>query len=267
MREKYITIKEFGLSESSFSRKVKGHSVFLRGYNHNLQPETKIYRYIRLSTLLDMLFYGELHISNRRDFTDLREKKLPNKITGNLSEFSYVPNYRDRQKMKEMEEKALSVCVSCWTLDNRGNDKADESYLMWKAYSNNEITCRIGTTIGRLINSITGTPSDIIISDVDYLGQKEMNEYEDLIFRKSLFYEDEQEVRMAVLSSNREGVDLEVDNSILLNEIKLSPFIPQTLKCFILEQLKNWCKSNNCDKTIMDFSNVMEYKETNKKIK
>ena len=267
MEEKHITTKELGLSESSFSRKVRGHSIFLRGYNHNLQPETKIFRYIRLSTLLDLLFYGELHVSNRRDFTDLREKKLLNKITGNISVFSYVPNYRDRQKMKEMEKKALSVCVSCWTLDNRGNDKADESYLMWKAYSNNDITCRIGTTIGRLINSIKETPSDIVISDVDYQGQKEMNEYENLIFRKSLFYEDEQEVRMAVLSDNREGIDLKINKSTLLNEIKLSPFIPPTLGFFILGELQNWCKSNKCNDVNIEYSKLMEYVETNKNYK
>ena len=270
MKKDIVKVEELELLEEQKVGGVGGHSIFLRGYNHNLQPETKIYRYIKLSNLLDMLFYDKMHVSNRQDFTDLGEKDGLKRIpegTPSIYSFSAIPSYHERIRKGRQNRKTLSVCVSCWTFDNRNNGKTDESFLMWKAYSNNEITCRIGTTIGRLINSITDMPSDIVISDVDYQSQKEMNEYEDLIFRKSLFYEDEQEVRMAVLSDNREGIDLKINKSTLLNEIKLSPFIPPMLGFFILGELKNWCKGNKCNDVNIEYSKLMEYVETNKNYK
>ena len=92
-----------------------------------------------------------------------------------------------------------------------------------------------------------------------------MNMYEDLIFRKSLYYEDEQEVRMAVLSNRKEGVDLKIDKRILLNEIKISPFVPPVLGYFVLGNLKNWC--NKYSNIKIEYSKVMEYVETNKNYK
>lgn len=265
-----VTIKELELSEIQLARKVNRHSIYLRGYNHKLLQETKVYRYIRLSTLLDMFFFDKMHISNMQDFTDLREKKGLKKIVKELSSiysFSAVPNNRDRRREEKFKNRTLSVCVSCWTFDRRNNGKTDESFLMWKAYSQGDIICRIGTTIGQLIDSIKETPSNIVISDVDYKGKIELNEYENLIFRKSIYYEDEQEVRMVVLSKNRNGVDLTIDNSILLNEIKLSPFIPPALRTFILEKLIDLCKKRKFYKIKIELSKVMEYVETNKNSK
>ena len=270
MRNDIVKVEELDLSEKQKAREVNGYNIYLRGYNYDLRSDTKLYRYIKLSSLLDILFYDKMHVSNRQDFSDLREKNGLNKIAEvmpSIYSFSAIPSYHERIRKGRQKRKTLSVCVSCWTFDNRNNGKTDESYLMWKAYSNNELTCRIGTTIDKLINSITETPSDIVISDVDYLGQKEMNEYEDLIFRKTLFYEDEQEVRMAVLSDNREGIDLKINKSTLLNEIKLSPFIPPILGYFILGELQKWCKSNKCNDVKIEYSKLKEYVETNKNYK
>ena len=270
MNNKCITIEELELPKDYFIREVNGHSIYFRPYTHDfdLSLNTKIYHYMKLSTLLDMLFYKRMHVSNREKFTDLREKKGLNKIVEELSSFSPVPSYNDMIRLRKAEKdksRALSVCVSCWTLDRRCNDKIDESFLMWKAYSEDNIVCRIGTTIGQLINSIKTTPSDIIISNVDYKGKIEMNKYEDLIFRKSIFYEDEQEVRMVVLSNSKDGVDIKVDNKTLLNEILISPFIPPVFAYFILSELKVWCKKYNSIQ--IGYSKVMEYIETNKNFK
>lgn len=249
-------------------KEIGGYRVIMKGHNYELQPETKIYRYMRLSALLDMLFYGVMHIPNRNDFTDLREKKGLNNLIDEFPSITAVPSYRDKQRMEKMEKdklRALSVCVSCWTLDRRNDNSADESFLMWKAYSRDDIICRVGTTIGQLIECIQKPSFDIIISDIDYKGEIEMNEYENLIFRKSRFYGDEQEVRMVVLSNSDEGVNLNIDNQILLNEIKLSPFVPPVLGYFILSQLKEWCKKY--PKVRIEYSKVMEYVETNNNYK
>lgn len=268
MSNQCVSIEEIISSGENPIRTIDEHRVFVKGHNYKLMSETKIYRYMRLSTLLDMLFYEIMHIPNRLDFTDLCEKNGLNKLVEELSSFSSVPSYREKQIMKRMEkdrQRALSVCVSCWTLDQRNNKTNDESYLMWKSYSKDDIVCRVGTTIGQLIESIKGTSYDIIISDVDYKGEVEMMEYEDMVFRKSIYYEDEQEIRMAVLSNNKAGIDLIVDNHILLDEIKISPFVPPVLGFFILSQLKNWCKKY--PKVRIEYSKVMEYVETNNKFK
>lgn len=263
-----VSIEEIIPSEERPIRKMDKHRIFVKGHNYKLMPETKIYRYMRLSTLLDMLFYGIIHIPNRLDFTDLCEKNGLNQLVEKLSTFSSVPSYREKQRMKRMErdrQRALSVCVSCWTLDQRNNQTNDESYLMWKSYSKDDIVCRVGTKIGQLIDSIKETSYDVIISDVDYKGEIEMTEYENLIFRKSIYYEDEQEVRMAVLSNSKAGIDLRVDNHILLDEIKISPFVPPVLGYFILSHLKEWCKKY--PKVRIEYSKVNEYVETNKNYK
>ncbi len=268
MKKKCVTLEELGLSDENPIRVFNGHRIFVRGYNRDIQPETKIYRYMKLSALLDILFYGKMHISNRESFTDLREKNGLNTIVEKISSFQSVPSYFEKLRMRRMEkdkQRALSVCVSCWTFDRRDNGNIDESFLMWKAYSGDDVICRIGTTIGQLIKSIKKTSSDIIISDVDYDGKMKMNEYEDLVFRKSIYYEDEQEVRMVVLSSSKQGVDLSIDNKMLLNEIKISPFIPPVLGYFIIGHLKEWCRKHNNIK--IEYSKVMEYVETNKNYK
>lgn len=268
MKNRCVSLKELGLSDAKLMKEIGGYRIIMKGHNYELQPETKIYRYMRLSALLDMLFYGVMHIPNRNDFTDLREKKGLNKLIENLTSISAVPSYRDKQLMKRLEkdkQRALSVCASCWTLDRRNDNSTDESFLMWKAYSKDDIICRIGTTIGQLIECIKKISSDIIISDVDYKGEIEMNEYEDLIFRKSIYYMDEQEVKMAVLSNKKDGIDINVDNKIMLNEIKISPFISPVLGYFILGQLKEWCKKYPNVK--IEYSKVMEYVETNKNYK
>lgn len=266
MSKNSITLEDIGFSKEDLIREVDGHVVCIKNHVRKLSFDTKIYRYMRMSTLTDMLFYNMMHVSNRESFTDLREKKGLNVIVEEISsQPNYIPSYRDKLRIKRMEkdkQRFLSICVSCWTCDKRSDGYTNENYLIWKAYANNDIVCRIGTTIGQLVNCIKKTSCDIAISDVDYSGKTEMNPYEELVFRKSIFYEDEQEVRMAVLSNNKAGVDLEIDNNILLNEVKISPFIPPVLGTFILRELKEWCK--RYPNVRIEYSKVMEYVETNK---
>jgi len=272
-----ISLQEFEMTDEKPVRQFdEHHFIIMKDHCHGLKNDTKIYRYMRLSALLDMIYYKVMHVPNMQDFTDLREKKGHKKIIEqetSLYKFpnfkiSAVPSYREILYIKRKEKerlRALSVCVSCWTLDKRRNNENDENFLMWKAYSKDDMVCRIGTTIGQLINSIKKTNHDIIISDVDYNNKVEMSEFESLIFKKSIHYEDEQEVRMVVLSDKRAGIDLQIDIPKLLNEIKISPFIPPVLSSFILWQLKTWCK--NLENIKIDYSNVMEYVETNKNYK
>ena len=56
------------------------------------------------------------------------------------------------------------------------------------------------------------------------------------------YYEGEQEIRMVVLSDNKQGIDLSIDIGKLLDEIKISPFVPPVLGFFLLKGLKEWCK-------------------------
>ena len=157
MVNKCVTLTELGFTDDEPERVIGNHCIMMKSHRIDLQHDTKIYRYMRLSTLLDMLFYGIIHVPNRMDMTDLREKQGLNDVIDGLSSFEKVPSYKEQLLIKKMgmdKRRALSVCISCWTLDRRNSNSCDESFLMWKAYSKDEIICRIGTTIGQLIECV-----------------------------------------------------------------------------------------------------------------
>ena len=52
-----------------------------------------------------------------------------------------------------------------------------------------------------------------------------------------MYYEDEQELRMLVLSDEEKGVNIPIDVNILIDEIKVSPFVSPNMESFIINQL------------------------------
>lgn len=107
---------------------------------------------------------------------------------------------------------------------------------MWKAYSSNEITVRIGSSIRHFTDSILKIEHDIFIAKVDYKNKFSTDIF-DIIFRKYSYYEDEQELRMLVLSDNPKGLLIPVDLDILIDEVRVSPFVTPPLERIIMNQL------------------------------
>lgn len=261
MKKVTITREELGFKQDNIIRSFGEHNIYFKSHIVLLKNDLKIFRYISLSTLVNMLYNGTLYVSNIQSFSDIREKEGMKKDIEPLPIISPCPAYHDRIRIQREEKKRqriLSLCASCWTMDNRGNGENDESFLMWKAYTGNEMTCRIATNLENLINSLKDSVDDIVISDVVYNEDSNMTECEKLIFRKSLHYEQEQEVRMVVLNDNRDGISIPVDIGTLLNEIRLSPFIQPNTASFILEGLRTRC--SKYPNVVLSYSDIMEYK-------
>ena len=243
----HVSAHELGLSEGQKKRVLGNHGIYLLNHNTEFDENTKIYRYMRLSSLLDMLYYSKMYVSNMQSFTDLRDKLGLMRLPRDILRFNYVHNFRDRQREKNTR-RALQLCASCWTLDQQRDGDNRENYLMWKAYAGNELGCRIGTTLGNLIESIESKQYDILISDMVYGGGTIDNEYESLIFRKTIHYESEQEMRLVVLSNNPSGVYLNMDLNKLFDchncecEITISPFVSLQTMYSIRNMVHEKCK-------------------------
>ncbi len=256
---KCATLDDLNVAENHQIRVVRDHGIYLKGNGMSLELSTPIYRYIKQSTLCSMLTEGIMHVSNIQNFTDLREKRGMSKIIESSNDklfssmnsndyrlwslslgFRDVPNLKTFRREESVRKKSL-VCASCWTLDFRSDNSQNENYLMWKAYSDNEISCRISSTIGNLIDSIQSSRYDIVIENMVYGNVQGKNEYENNIFHKTIHYEDEQEVRMVVLSTSPNGVNLKIDVSSLIQEIKVSPFVSRCVAEESASVIRNYC--------------------------
>lgn len=200
-----------------------------------------IFRYMPFEYLMSLIRKKILYIANRSSFTDLTEK---GEILNLKYETAMLVSYRNKKKKKNMydninerRESAYNVCASCWTKDTY--TYGNESFLMWKCYSGSQPVCRIETTIGDLINSIStkGITDDIVLSEmnyVDYRQNKYMGNIRHYLFEKPLAYTGEQEVRLYVMS-NKEQVTLNINPSIILKKILISPFINNELSNVLIE--------------------------------
>ncbi len=198
-------------------RKVNG--VFV---HPDIYLDTVVYKYIKKNYFIELMKKQQLYIANRASFSDLRERKWKENFR---MKFLIAPTFltlEEKLYYKKLSEKineAYSLCISCWTYDKHKN--CDESIMNWKCYG--EDTYRIETSISDLIWSIRPTKKIIVISPVSY----EKSEYDgtvyNAIFRKHISYQDEQEVRMCILSSaNNELIN--IDTSKLIHKLRLSPF-------------------------------------------
>lgn len=245
MNKPCLTIEDFNLTKNDSVREKCNHKIYLRTIDNKISLDTPIYRYMKLDYVIDMIENNRLIVPMRSSFTDLYDK-VGAIETNRLyrRKINQVPSYKDRQRINRENKKAYSTCVLCWTMDRRENESSDESYLMWKAYSNNSITCRIETTVRKLIDSIKKIPYDMLISEV-YYGKKCDNRYEEKLFCKLQNYKDEQEVRLLVLCNRKEHLSLDIDPIVLLTEIIVSPFISKNLRNIIIKDLQERCSGFN----------------------
>lgn len=233
-----------------------------RPLSSDVTLDTPIFRYIKLEHLFTLLQSKKLYIPNRRTFTDLRDKVGIEKFIPTEKmpwEIKLVPSYRNKRHLveqKKIKEMALDLCISCWSMDIDANHNAEERFLMWKAYGSAQLCCRIRTTIKKLIENVI-VPYDMIVSDVSYDSQREANVVDRLIFNKSTFYRDEQEVRLVVMKTGLPCVEADIKHMVdFIEEIKLSPFLIPVLEDSLSSSLRSKFKEL-ADKIVL--SKVMEY--------
>ena len=251
-----VTIADLDVKSEHMVKNMGKYGVYLKLHNKDIDKGTIIYRYIKVEYLNKTIREGKLFVPNIQKFEDVRETKGLREAIKDIPELRPIPNHWMRQ-YKNRIMRTLNLCALCWTTDNRLNGLPDESFLMWKFYSLQksnisegekalyriEPYCRIETTIGKLIESLVAKTHDIVISDVIYGETHELNDYEYLLFRKSIYFEQEQEIRMAVLSKNPKGTLLKVNVEKLLEDadIIVSPFALKDDKN--IEELRKLCET------------------------
>ncbi|MBR5971510.1 MAG: hypothetical protein IK017_02530 [Paludibacteraceae bacterium] len=259
MKQMTISINDIGLDESKLKKikKIDDFSIYLKEYNISLLEDTPLYRYIDLSRLIDLFYNKKLFIPSIKQFSDLDEKYGCRKYPYN-PQFRPCLSHKDKIQMKERDKEMdilLSLCVKCWTLDKRTDGSIGETMLMWKTYSSNDIVCRIKTTIRDLADSIK-LPCDIIIADMNYGKNDKLSTHEQLLFNKSIHYDQEQEIRMLCMVSKKSGIKIDIQPENLIKEIIISPFIPPQTASFVIAQLRKICSNIE-----IKLSSIREYND------
>ncbi len=262
------------LRESQNENGIQYGVYILNNGSHDLL-KTPIYRYMEFAHLIELIEKGILFVPNRQRFTDLREhSELQIKsLEEAMCVLENMPNYRSRAFLKQQQERYAQIwnqAVLCWTFDAHGKDKQNnelgENYLMWRCHANKHFVCRIRTTIEHFAKSLDDVDYDILVSPVDYepLPIHHLANEPSRIFKKPAFYQDEQEVRCVVLHNDmrkctaKEDIKLRINPSILIEEIKLSPFINKEEERLLETRLREVISDSSIK---VRPSLLMEYKE------
>lgn len=236
-----------------------------------LSLDTKIARYMPIEYLYTILRNeGKCAIYNRGFFTDLSETK--DKGIHGFNVFQIVSNLtpeevrQEGDECRKIHEESKYRCVWCWTKDiikiNR-KEECQERFLMWKAYTNGQIGCRIETTVKKLLEALD-TNYQYQLGEVIY-DDRNCKRIEDVqsagyfdLFYKNRFYADEQEVRLVVMTPQKmEKIEC-VRLQQFITKITITPLISRDIANLIVDYLKRQQILNGVD---IQLSSMHEYKE------
>ena len=224
------------------------------GIVYGLDYNTKIARYMPIEYLYAILYGSrKFPIYNRNHFTDLSETR--DKDIHGFNIFQIVSNKTPEEIRQEGDEcrkihkESKNLCVWCWTKDVvkiKEEEKCQERYLMWKAYTSGQIGCRIETTVSKLIDALDAN-YQYKLGNVIY-GDRNCKRIETTqsaacwdLFHKNLFYADEQEVRLVVMSpSGEEKIECVKLSQQFITKITISPFIQREIAKMIVNQLQDF---------------------------
>ncbi len=254
MAQKRNDKETYGLTIDNFHK----NNYILQTSNSNfylhkdLSLDTPICRYIPIEFLIEMLSTSKMYISNRQHLNDKREQGIKEDMK---YMFHLSPVYRSKKKtldeancISNLHRDAYSSCVSCWTM------RIDENIMQWNCYGHN--TCRISTTIHKLIDSIKNIEKAVIIAPIHYTHIERTELIEENIFNKHIAYKDEQEIRLCVLCDEHH-VLFDIKPDVLISEITVNPFFNKSYRSFLKETMETKFPYLN-DK--IKFSHLLEYK-------
>jgi len=191
----------------------------------------------------------KFRVNNRNVFSDLSETKDVGRHNFNI--FQIVSNKTQEETKRECETCAnlRKACkdlnIWCWSKDIvnvKEKDECVERYLMWRAYTNGIIGCRIETTVEKLLEALDSR-YDYVLGEVIYGDRNcnriitEQSETTWDLFHKNYFYADEQEVRLVVIPKQKENYIECVNLQNFLTKITISPFIHRNIAEVIQQSL------------------------------
>ena len=208
---------------------------------HNLfsqpEPNTKIWRYVDLVVLLDLIDSKKLFFARADKFNDILEGSVPlanvekrKKYGENIKDEGARRVFQDAMKQPMsnwIKERLKHTAISCWHMNE------NESALMWSSYSGDGVA--IQSTYERLKQSFQ-TEIDIYMGIVKYIDYRKniIPDGDVRLFQyiyKSINYLDEKEVRALIITTDKEkiagsGLKINIDLSCLIENIFISPRMP-----------------------------------------
>lgn len=211
----------------------------------NVPPDdTIIWRYMDFTKFVQLIYTKTLWFGRVDILSDQFEGELPdensNEFMNRLATIDPSMSFnsmldktiKERQNIRKF--KSFSY-VNCWTIDD------NESYALWKIYlDDGKQGVAIKSTIGRIRQAFSNSDYEAVIGKVNYSDSvKDVNQ--DLIIgTKKPYYKYESEFRIMLLNQfklennnngeeihvpfNIYGINLNVDLSVLIDRIVISPF-------------------------------------------
>ena len=200
-----------------------------------------IWRYLDLWKFLDIIDNRKLYMSRADTFEDKFEGRIP------LSKEIKLKDDHPLKNIDSFSESSLkkSSYITCWCSEQ------NETYPMWKIYSDYRQGLAIKSTVGDLIDSISKNEKKQYIRKIKYVNPKENyffkgNTYQ-LFFEKLDYFVFENEIRIITslpYKDNRallelpQGTKIDTDPEIIINEIYLAPLADKNFKELIELKLR-----------------------------
>jgi hypothetical protein len=209
-------------------------------------PERTIWRYMKLEHLRSMLDTCTLYFASAREFDDSFEGSI---TCSDFNRMRAVPGMSLDLSLPGKKGSIAFYELTRLTKANCWHQNDGESLAMWKLYLPNGKGVAVGSTVGRLMQSLKEfrlKPSygaeTIYVGQVEYLdyrtGSIPDKSMDGPFFHKRLSYAHEREVR-AVLSLRmaeefgvevpEKGVFVPIDLPMLVQEIRVAPKLDDTL--------------------------------------
>lgn len=219
---------------------------------------TPIFRYMDFSKFVNLLENKSLFFCNSNYFEDGYEGMIPASLLKRWLEIDYKSYNR---RLKWLEKESKWVYINCW------NEAKDESYALWKIYTNPDTGVAIKSTVGNLKKALNN--DDIKIYKVNYIGSFSdtdeyyeppyysriaLNKEKGFMIKRPLHevyklksYEYENEIRAIYMENlTSKGMNLDVDLSELIDAIYISPFAHEWFDKLIekIKANKSYCISD-----------------------
>jgi hypothetical protein len=206
------------------------------------EADTVLWRYMDLWKFLDLVESNSIFLSRADLFEDKYEGLIANKKVQELDE---------KHKLKELNDFSENTLKKC-TYISSWNGEKDETYPLWKIYTDYRNAISIKTSINNLIKSLeTEIESTQFIGKVNYVDFNSPN----YVFRANTFqfflekrdyFKFENETRIITelqyngfeeLLKLPTGIRIKVNLNTLIEEIKIAPLGDENFKKIIERKL------------------------------
>lgn len=191
---------------------------------------------------LDVVDNTRLYLSRSDTFEDKFEGRIPNNSIKDLDASHLLKKIDDFADFRLKKQTYLS----CWSREQ------NETYPLWKIYSNYRTAIAIQSTVGDLINSIDTETTDQYIGQVEYVNPQGSYEFWgntfQFFYEKRNYFQFEKEIRLLTeiqVENNDElsklplGTTIQISPDILIKNIYLAPLADTNFKKLIELKLES----------------------------